>query len=127
MRRLMLTLMLAAACSGNNGPDGADDITPPVAAGQPEIPFPPELFLKGIEGEVMLYVVVDSTGIVVRDSTHIARSSGHVEFDAAAMAAAPALRFTPASRNGVPVAQAIQVPIRFAIPDSARTSEDTTR
>jgi TonB family protein len=125
MYRLMLAALLATACSADREPEADEEITPAVpSADQTEIPFPPELFLRGVEGEVMLYVVVDSSGAVIRDSTRIARSSGHVEFDAAAMAAAPALRFTPARRRGVAIAHPIQVPIRFTIPDSLRTNED---
>ena len=117
-RYACLALLLAACGGGGESPTDAN-VTPPVpAAEQPEIPFPPELFAKGIEGEVMLYVVVDSSGSVIRDSTRISQSSGQADFDAAAMAAAPGLRFTAARRNGVPIDHAIQVPIRFTIPDS---------
>ena len=125
---MLAATALLAACGTDGAADADDEITPAIpSAQQSEIPFPPDLFLRGIEGEVMLYVVVDSSGGVIRDSTRIAKSSGHVEFDAAAMAAAPGLRFTPAQRRGVPIVHAIQVPIRFTIPDSLRANEDSSR
>ncbi len=128
MYRLMIATVLLGACAGESGAGAEDGVTPAIPlATQKEIPFPPDLFLRGVEGEVLLYVVVDSSGAVIRDSTRIEKSSGQVEFDAAAMAAAPGLQFTPAERNGVPIMHPIQVPIRFTIPDSLRTAEDTNR
>jgi TonB family protein len=126
MRRSVLLVALLAACTGEPKPDPEGDVVPPVpVAGQPELPFPPELYAQRIEGEVLLYLVVDSTGAVLRDSTKIAKSSGRVEFDAAAMKAAPTLQFTPATRNGVAVMHAIQVPIRFTIPDTLAPTGDS--
>ncbi|HEY4100512.1 MAG TPA: TonB family protein [Gemmatimonadales bacterium] len=114
---------LAAAC--RQAPP-ADTITPAVlVSGDSSIPYPPDLYAQRVEGAVMLYVVVDSSGAVVRDSTRVTRSSGHAAFDAAALQAAPRLRFTPAFRGTVPVAAPIKVPIRFTLPDSLRRSSGT--
>ncbi len=127
MQRFMLMAALLAACGGDTEPEPEGVLVPPVpVAGQPELPFPPELYAQHIEGEVLLYLVVDSTGAVLRDSTRIAKSSGRVEFDAAAMKAAPTLQFSPATRNGVAVMHPIQVPIKFTIPDSLATITDST-
>jgi TonB family protein len=107
------------ACHRDRPREG--DITPATRiAGNTEIPYPPELFTRRIEGQVMLYLYVDSAGAVVNDSTRIARSSGQAAFDAAALEAAPHLRFTPAHRGTVPVAAPIQVPIIFTLPDSLK-------
>ena len=118
---LAVTLLLGSEGCGGDPPAAALRAARPVAGG-PEIPYPPELFAKRVEGEVLLYLVVDSAGAVIRDSTRIATSSGHPEFDAAAMAAAPALKFHPATRNDTAVVAPIQVPIRFRLPDSLRTN-----
>ncbi len=126
MHRLALTLLLVAACGGSPDPDTAVTPASPIP-GQPEIPYPSELFVRGVEGEVLLYLVVDSFGAVIRDSTRIATSSGHSAFDAAAMAAAPSMQFTPARRVGIAITHPIQVPIRFTIPDSLRAPKDSTR
>ena len=121
---VFVSLTLSAGCGGPPAP--ATDLVPAVLASEPTIPFPPELFAKRIEGEVLLYLVVDSTGTTVRDSTRIAKSSGQSAFDAAALEAAAALRFTPASRGGVAVTAPIQVPIRFTLPDSIKNARDHT-
>ncbi len=119
---LLLGLALVAACGKQ--PPVAGKFTPPSpVAGQEPIPYPPELYSQRIEGEVLLYVVVDTDGTVVRDSTQIAKPSGQTAFDAAALTAAPALRFTPGMRGDTAVMAPIQVPIQFTIPDSVRRME----
>lgn len=118
-RRILVGTALLAACASS--PASEASLTPAIPIpGQPSIPYPEELFNSGVEGEVLLYLVVDSAGHVLRDSTRIAKSSGKTEFDAAALDAAPGLRFTPAEKNGERVMSPIQVPIRFSIPDSVR-------
>lgn len=102
----------------------ANDIVPAVLSTQPAIPYPPELYANRIEGEVMLYLVVDSTGAALRDSTRVVRSSGQAAFDAAALEAAPGLHFTAARRGTVPVTAPIRVPIRFTLPDSIKRPRD---
>lgn len=118
----ILALGLCAACHSEATPPAP--VTPAVLIpGQSPIPYPPDLFAQRVEGEVMLYLFLDSTGTVVRDSIRIARGSGQAAFDAAALAAAPSLHFTPAHRGDVPVAAPIQVPIRFTLPDSLKSKE----
>jgi protein TonB len=113
--------LLLAACAGDPPPAGEFSPAVPIE-GQDPIPYPAELFSSGVEGEVMLYLVVDSTGAVIRDSTRIESSSGQSAFDAAALQAAPTLRFTPARRGDTAITAPIKVPIRFTLPDSLRES-----
>lgn len=97
-----------------------------LTSGGTTIPYPPDLYNRHLEGQVLLYLVVDSTGQVIRDSTRVATSSGQAAFDSAALAAAPRLRFSPAKMNGVAVTAPIQIPIRFRLPDStASTRRDS--
>jgi protein TonB len=97
----------------------AGAVTPAVPIpDQNPIPYPSALYTDRVEGEVMLYLYVDATGAVIHDSTRIVQSSGHSEFDAAALQAAPTLRFVPAHVGDSAVAAPIQVPIRFSLPDS---------
>ena len=121
--------MLAVLVSGcGEKPPAEPPITPAVpVAGQPDIPYPADLFNRRIQGEVMLYLVVDTAGAVVRDSTRIAASSGEAAFDAAALQAAQSLRFTPAHQGTSAVMAPIQVPIRFTLPDSLLSPKDSSR
>jgi protein TonB len=123
MRAFMLSLALAAtACGGGEPVPG--EFTPAVSLdSMPPIPYPADLFEQRVEGEVMLYLVIDSAGYVVRDSTRIEKSSGKPAFDAAALEAAPALRFAPARRGDTAVTAPLQVPIRFTLPDSLKAGE----
>lgn len=124
MHRIMIpAAAVLAACSDAPPPEPGAFTPPAPIEGQEPIPYPPELYAQRVEGEVMLYVVVDSTGAVVRDSTRIERSSGQQAFDAAALTAAPTLRFAPATRGDTAVMAPIQVPIQFTLPDSIRAPE----
>ena len=69
---------------------------PPVAI-NPVSPvrYPPALLQQGIEGSVLLRLYVDSAGVVISESTRVAESSGYPALDSAALAGAPALRFSP--------------------------------
>lgn len=125
MRNPLAVIVPWIWCLGcGNSPAPAPELVPATLSSEPAIPFPPELFAKRIEGEVMLYLVVDSTGAPMRDSTRVAKSSGQAGFDAAALEAAAGLHFTPATRAGVPVTAAIQIPIRFTLPDSIKNARD---
>lgn len=117
----ILVLLLAFACAREAPVAGEFQPAVPIE-GQEPIPYPTELFSQRVEGEVMLYLVVDSTGAVIRDSTRIEKSSGQSAFDAAALQAAPTLRFTPARRGDTAVVAPIQVPIHFTIPDSLKSA-----
>lgn len=120
---LCTVLSLGAACHG--GTSAEDHLSPAtLVSGQASIPYPPDLYARRLEGEVMLYLVVDSTGRVVRDSTRIVKSSGQSAFDAAALEAAPGLHFSPARHGTVPVMAPIDIPIRFTLPDSSKNARD---
>jgi len=126
VRNTVLVVVLLVWSTGcGKRPVPATDFVPATLSSEPSIPFPPELFAKQVEGEVMLYFVVDSTGAALRDSTRIAKSSGHAAFDAAALEAAGTLHFVPARRDGVPVTAPIQVPIRFSLPKTLKTARDS--
>jgi protein TonB len=66
----------------------------------------------GLEGEVLLRVFVAADGRPT--DVVVLRSSGHAILDAAAVETVRnRWRFIPAMRNGVPVDDTVQVPIRF--------------
>ncbi len=114
-----LLLALLVACDSEEPVAGTFTPAVPVE-GQPPIPYPAALFQERVEGEVLLYLLIDSAGYVVRDSTRVATSSGRSAFDAAALDAAASLRFTPARRGDTAVTAPLQVPIRFTLPDSVK-------
>ena len=127
MSRKLILLAFLAACSGKG--DGTVSLPsrpvegpranelPPVAL-NPNSPvdYPAALAAQGIEGTVLLRLMVDSTGTVIPDSTRIAESSGYPALDSAAMQGVPSLRFAPAERNGDKVAMAFLQPIYFRTP-----------
>jgi len=90
---------------------------PPVAlnANSP-IEYPRGLFDQGIEGTVLLKLYVDAAGSLVPDSSQVFESSGYPALDSAALAGAGQLRFSPAVRQGEPVAAAFIQPVEFRSP-----------
>ena len=90
---------------------------PPVAINPiSPVRYPQALLDQGIEGQVLLRLFVDSAGQVVPDSTRIAESSGYPALDSAALVATPELRFSPALRQGQPVAAPFLQPVQFRGP-----------
>lgn len=90
---------------------------PPVAI-NPVSPvrYPDALLEQGIEGQVLLRLYVDSAGHVIPDSTRIEESSGYPALDSAALVASPELRFSPALRQGRPIAAPFIQPVQFRSP-----------
>jgi periplasmic protein TonB len=126
--RALAVLLTVAACSprddgtvrlGNPQDEPAESTAdmPPVAT-NPVSPmvYPPVLLEQGIEGRVLLRLFVNANGQVIVDSTRIAESSGYPALDSAAVAGAPELRFSPALRNGRPIAAPFLQPIQFRHP-----------
>lgn len=127
MRRKLILLALLAACSGKGdgtvslpsrpveGPR-ANELPPVPLNPNSPVDYPPALAAQGIEGTVLLRLMVDTNGSIVRDSTRVAESSGYPALDSAAMQAVPSLRYAPAERDGAKVAMAFLQPIYFRTP-----------
>ncbi|MDX2421410.1 MAG: energy transducer TonB [Amphritea sp.] len=80
----------------------------------PQPPKYPRLARKrGIEGRVLLHVVIDRQGGVTALS--VERSSGSALLDRAARKAVQRWQFVPARQNGVAVASYVRVPIDFVL------------
>jgi protein TonB len=96
---------------------------PPVAI-NPVSPvrYPDALLDQGIEGQVLLRLYVDSAGHMIPDSTRIEESSGYPALDSAALVASPELRFSPALRQGRPVAAPFIQPVQFRSPRVRRAA-----
>jgi protein TonB len=122
--RLPATLLLLLVISACDREEAADTETidprrdePPVALdAEPPVTYPPTLYQQGIEGTVTLKLYVTEQGGVVSDSTRVAESSGYPEFDSAAVAGVPRMRFAPAQRDGRPVATTFTQPVHFRRP-----------
>lgn len=126
--RFLIALLLTAACG--TPPDGTmalpdgqgatsargEDAPVPLDAESP-VEYPTSLFDQGIGGTVVLRLFVTAEGAVVPDSVRLQESSGYPALDSAALAAAPRLRYAPATRNGTPVAAPFNQPIIFRAPE----------
>ena len=131
MTRHMLSLVLViplVACERKS--DGTmrlvDRTAPPPVSSAEEPPvainpaspvrYPPALLEQGIEGQVLLRLYVDSAGRIIPDSTRIEESSGYPALDSAALVGSPDLRFSPALKQGRPIAAPFIQPVQFRGP-----------
>lgn len=89
--------------------------TDPVPIGKPSAPYPVDALRNGESGTVMLRVTIGADG--VPGGIALARSSGTRSLDRAAMSAVKAWRFTPAMRDGQPVAATVQIPVSYNLGD----------
>ena len=127
MHRKVILLALLAACTGKGdgtvslpsrpveGPR-ANELPPVPLNPNSPVDYPPALAAQGIEGTVLLRLMVDTSGSIIRDSTRVAESSGYPALDSAAIQAVPSLRYAPAERDGARVAMAFLQPIYFRTP-----------
>ena len=128
--RISILLLFCVACSpGAEGP-GTElaDVTPgfqaPVLTNA-EIPvvYPADLFEAGVEGTVILRLVIDELGELVHDSTTVAESSGEPRLDEAAVDGTELMQFAPALRDGDPVATVFLQPVHFRQSDNPNPAE----
>jgi len=108
----------AEAADGRQEGTGSAYTGPRFAIGTAENPRPRYPMIarrRGLEGRVVLRVLVDVDGAV--RSVEVAQSSTHAVLDDAAAAALRRWRFDPARRAGVPVAAEVEVPIAFRLRD----------
>jgi TonB family protein len=89
--------------------------TPPVVKNQPRLIYPKIAQENYYTGDSKVILLVNKTGIV--DKVYVARTSGYVELDNAAMDYCRSLVFTPATRNGEPVESRIEWEIKFNFTD----------
>ncbi|MEO8636815.1 MAG: energy transducer TonB [Gemmatimonadales bacterium] len=119
---VILTLLLAPACNRaspdtvrlpDETPARRGDDAPVMINPESPVEYPPALYTRGIEGNVLLRLHVDSAGNVAPDSTGLAESSGYPALDTAALEAVGQFHFAPALRGGMPVAATFLQPIHF--------------
>ncbi|CAK9003867.1 Metal-pseudopaline receptor CntO [Durusdinium trenchii] len=88
--------------------NGAEQLVPPRRLpNNPNPRYPAEAVSRRLEGRVLLRVEILPTGETGEVRVH--KSSGHENLDRAAIAAVEQWRFSPATRGGTPVRQAVLV------------------
>lgn len=87
--------------------------------------YPPHLRDAGVQGEVVVRFRVLETGRVDSASIQVTRSS-NVEFNAAALASVPHLRFRPARLYDRPVKVWVEQPINFTLAGPVAQHTNTT-
>jgi len=87
------------------------NVTPPTVVEHVDAVYPPDKLAQGIDTTVELFVTVERNGTV--GDAKVAVSGGEA-FDDAALAAIRRFRFSPATRDGVPIRARIRVPFHFA-------------
>jgi periplasmic protein TonB len=75
--------------------------------------WPPRLRDMRIEGRVVLMLFIDEDGRILR--RRVAESSGHCEFDLAALEVSRVMRFSPAVARGEPTRVWVSMPIAFSL------------
>lgn len=89
--------------------------TPMGYGDNPAMPYPRTARRRGWQGEVLLRVAVSANGQVL--SVHLEKSSGYGILDDTALEQVAGWRFRPASRNGIPAADTVLVPVQFKLHD----------
>ena len=123
MKRFLLAATLGAlACRHSDEPASASAAPaeePPVALNaEPAVQYPPDLYDRHVEGDVMLRLYADSSGKIVSESTRVAESSGYASLDTAAVRGVVRLRYAPAYRHGLAIATAFLQTVEFRHPET---------
>ena len=123
MKRLALVATLAAlACRHSDepaNPSAPPAEEPPVALNaEPAVQYPPDLFDRHVEGDVVLRLYTDSSGKIVSESTRVAESSGNAALDTAAVRGVGRLRYAPAYRHGLAISTAFLQTVEFRHPET---------
>ena len=129
---LLLLYLVAANCSERPRPrslgwwkPAEPDELPQILNADLPFRYPVALYLRRVQGNVMLRLHVDQSGRVVPESTRVVESSGQASLDSAALAGVDRLRFRPARRRGAAVAVSLLFPVHFRHPEGSRLPGDS--
>jgi len=120
-------LALTACVTQDEAKKAIDAISEAKSAAMPDqlpvmqnqkVPFhyPDALVASGARDSVILRIFIDSIGAVRPESTRLERPSRYPALDTAALLGAKDLVFTPAKRQGHPMAVSIKLPVQFNPP-----------
>jgi TonB family protein len=133
--RLLMAALIGASIMGCQKGSGTDQSFPGVGPRPDVLPvmlnkdlpfrYPPSLYAKKVQANVMLRVFIDKEGQIVSESTHVAESSGYPPLDSAAVKGSNELRFIPAKTHGEPVPVSILFPVYFRHPEAPPLAGDT--
>jgi TonB family protein len=122
---ITLVAGLMAACGADRraaehsrAPTPRPDELPSLITGELPFRYPPSLYARKVQGDVVLKLFIDRDGRVVSDSTRIDRASGFAELDSAAVTGARELRFVPAKLGGEPIGTTVLFPLFFRHPEA---------
>ena len=92
-----------------------------------DLPFryPPPLYARKVQGNVMLRLYIDRDGRVLPESTRVDESSGYVSLDSAAVKGSQELYFIPAKLHGEPMGVVVLFPVYFRHPEAPPLPGDT--
>lgn len=132
LRSIACVALGVAACQDSSGErrfaiGGAERPDEPPVMVNAELPFryPPALYARKVQGNVMLRLFVDRDGRILPDSTRVEESSGYSALDSAAVTGSHELYFIPAKLHGEPLAVSVLFPVYFRHPEAAPLPGDT--
>ena len=133
--RILMAVLIGASIAGCQKQDGTDQKFPGVGPRPDILPvmlnkdlpfrYPPSLYAKKVQANVLLRVYIDKEGQIVSESTHVAESSGYPPLDSSAVKGSTELRFIPAKTRGEPVPVSILFPVYFRHPEAPPLPGDT--
>ena len=132
MRGLAWLAILLAACAHAAAPAGPPPVPGRVYAGGevkpapvvlyvPPLRYPDTLRAQGVQGRVLLDVIIDTSG-QVEPASIVTAASPNPAFDAAAREAVRGMRFLPGMVRGWPVRTLVRLPVQFRLSPDVDTS-----
>src|SRR5215203_2133926 len=129
---VVVTLLLSTACRKDADSSEAfpgvgprPDVLPVMLNKDLPFRYPPSLYSKKVQANVILRVFIDKEGQILPESTHVAETSGFPSMDSAAVRGSGDLRFIPAKTRGAAVPVSILFPVYFRHPDAPPLPGDT--
>lgn len=120
------------ACGGDRNSGGSivaggprPDEMPVMLNTEPPFRYPPALYARRVQGNVMLRLFIDRDGRVLPESTVVTETSGFSSLDSAAVTGSESLRFVPARTGGRAHGVSVIFPVLFRHPDAPPLPGDT--
>ncbi|WP_456967617.1 energy transducer TonB [Luteibacter sp. HA06] len=109
-----MAFLLLAVCTCGHA-RATEKVTDPAVASSPT-QYPASAVAAGEQGVASVKALVEADGHV--SSTTLNKSSGHASLDAAARQSVAQWTFTPATRNGVPEARWVVIPVGYQLQEA---------